>query len=106
MIRQEIEFLQLTAGIRDPILGSKSSYKWLEWVEETWVTDVKLFLLGIGAGIVLKFQWHQKIQREHDSFLMDYILDECDKKLSQQTNRCRVFLQVLTVADITTPDGK
>ena len=44
MIRQEIEFLQLTAGIRDPILGSKSSYKWLEWVEETWVTDVKLFL--------------------------------------------------------------
>jgi len=106
MIRQENEFLQLTAGIRDPILGSKSSHKWLEWVEETWVTDVKLFLLGIAAGILLKSQWHQQIQREHDSFLMDYIPEECDKKTSQQINRCRVFLQALTVADITTSDGK
>ena len=78
----------------------------MEWVEETWVTDVKLFLSGIGAGIVLKSQWHQKIQQEHDSFLTDYIPDECDKKLSQQINRCRLFLQVLTVANITTPDGK
>ena len=73
MIRQEIEFLQLTAGIRDPILGSGTSHKWLEWVEETWVTDVKLFLSGIGAGIVLKSQWHQQIQRDHGSFLMDYV---------------------------------
>ena len=37
---------------------------------------------------------------------MDYILNECDKKLSQQINRCRVFLQALTVSDITAPDGK
>ena len=105
MIRQEIEYLQLTVGIRDPILGSGSSHKWLEWVEETWVTDVKLFLPGVGAGIVLKSQWHQKIQRDHDSFLMDHLPEDCDKKVSQQINRCRVLLQVLTVADITTSDG-
>ena len=104
MIRQEIEFLQLI--IRDPILGSKPSHKWLEWAEKTLVTDVKLFLSGIGTGVVLKSQWHQKIQQEHDSFIMDYIPDECDKKLSQQINRCRVFLRALTLSDITTPDGK
>ena len=106
MVRQEVEFIQLLAGVRDPILSSTTNNKWLGWVEETLVTDVKVFLTGIGADIVLKSQWQQQIQRENDSFLMDHITEECDKKLSQQLNRCRVFLQALIVSDITTSDGK
>ena len=38
MIRQEVEFLQLLAEVRDPIMSSKTNNKWLEWVEKTWVT--------------------------------------------------------------------
>ena len=37
---------------------------------------------------------------------MNYIPEEYGKKVSQQINRCRVFLQALTVADITTSDRK
>ena len=51
----------------------------MDWAEETWVTDLKLFLTGIGAGIVMKKQWQQQIQRENNSFIMDYILEDCEK---------------------------
>lgn len=37
---------------------------------------------------------------------MDHIPEDANTKSAQQVNRCRVFLQALTVSDIATPDGR
>lgn len=53
MMRQEIEVLQLTAGTRTLIMEEEGDTFWMSWVEESWVKDVKRFLISIGAGIKL-----------------------------------------------------
>ena len=71
----------------------------MELAEKTWVTDIELFLTGIGVWIVLKKQGQHQLQKENDSFIIDYIFEDFDQSPSQQLNICRVLL------DITAPDG-
>ena len=51
MIKQELEQLQLSAGIEKPIMQRGVTDKWTRWVEPTWVTDIKRFLSTIDAGL-------------------------------------------------------
>jgi len=44
--------------------------------------------------------------REHDLFLMDYFVEEgLSPKALGSLNRCRLYLQVITLVDITSADG-
>ena len=47
------------------------------------------------------------LQRERDLYLMDYILQDPSFKPThvRRLNYCRMYLQALTLADITTPSG-
>ena len=105
MIKQELEHLQLSAGIEQPIMQRGVPDKWTRWVESTWVTDIKRFLSTIDAGLYFTDIWHPQIQREGDVFIMDSVQDSMKDTHIQQVNRCRTFLEALTLADITTPDG-
>ena len=105
MIKQEMEYLQLSVGIEQPIMQRGVPDIWTRWVEATWITDIKRFLSTIDAGLDFTDIWHPQIQREGDVFIMDSIQDSMEDSHIQQVNRCRIFLEALTLADITTPDG-
>ena len=48
----------------------------------------------------------QSIQRTNDFFLMDHLVtSHLSSKVIRKINQCRLYLQVLTLADITTGDG-
>ena len=74
-------------------------------MEPTWVTDIKRFLSTIDAGLDFTDIWHPQIQREGDVFIMDSAQDSMKDPQIQQVSRCRIFIEALTLADITTPDG-
>ena len=96
----------MLAGIEKPIMEESEENKWLEWVENTLVTDVKILLHTIKAGIHMFEQWQPRLQRIQDSFIMDHVPDEIGEKEAKQINRCRMYLHALTVSDIATSDGK
>ena len=106
MIRQEIELLQITAGVSEPIMQRETDFEWEHWVEPTWITDIKTFLTGINAGLQFTDEWVPVCQRKGDVFIMDSVGKEVKEALANQVNRCRIFLHCLTLTDIATPDGK
>ena len=57
------------------------------------------------AGLDFTDLWKPQTQREGGVFIMDIIRDNMEDSHIQQVNRCRTFLEALTLADISTPDG-
>ena len=51
MLKQKLEYLQLTAGIKQPVMQRGVPYIWIRWVEPTWMTDIKQFLSTIDSGL-------------------------------------------------------
>ena len=106
MIRQEIELLQITAGVSKPIMHRESDSEWKHWVEPTWITAIKTFLTGINAGLHFTDEWLPACPRKGDAFIMDSVGKEVKEEIANQVNRCRIFLHCITLTDIATPDGK
>ena len=106
MIRQEIELLQITAGVSKPIMHRESDSEWKHWVEPTWITAIKTFLTGINAGLHFTDEWLPACPRKGDAFIMDSVGKEVKEEIANQINRCRIFLHCITLTDIATPDGK
>ncbi len=72
-----------------------------------WVSSLWAFLNGAHAILDLENQWVPKIIRVHDMMIMDFAL-QLNFMASQlhRLNTCRLYLQVLTISDITTADGR
>ena len=102
-----MEILQIEAGTQGPILNTKTTQPFEKWTTDTWLHSVKDYLRSCNGKIKLPLQWLPRIQREGDKFIMNmfYKKYKKHKKILAQLNRCRVYLQVLTVADITTSLG-
>ena len=58
--------------------------------------------------ITIKDVWHPRLVREHDIILMDRFLTEktLTKYQKSQLNSVRLWLRVITLADITDPTGR
>ena len=105
LVRGCLERHQLEVGTGTPILnadfttyGSLATTSWLKTLWE--------YLDDIDAIIKLK---HSPLvaQRAHDEFIMDaFVRCNTTPVNLRKANRCRLYLQVLTVADITTGDGR
>ena len=87
MLKQELEYLQILAGIEQPVMQRGVQTTWIRWVEPTWITDIKLFLSSIDAGLEFTDIRHPQIQREGDVFIMDSAGDNMENIHIQQINR-------------------
>jgi hypothetical protein len=98
-----LDTIQLEAGIGRPILEDCRSLDYIEW---GWVIQIRDFLSHINAKII-GATTTPDTYREHDAYLMD---SEYLKSLSRREriyiHRCRLNLQVETISDIATLDGK
>ena len=99
LIQILVESVQLQAGISESVLNTK--IRWEVYVESTWLSSLKEGLHEIDGGIVTSFKT-PPLQRKFDRALMEIFCSwNLKKKELQSLNRCRVYLQVIFVSDIT-----
>ena len=97
------ESVQLQSGLETPVLDTP--HQWNIWVEKTWLSNVKEGLDLIKGGIHTTFKV-PTIQRKHDRALMAIFSSWGIKKTDMEAiNRCRIYLSVIFVSDITEYNG-
>jgi ribonuclease HI len=102
MIKCLLETIQLEAGIGKPILEENRTLIYIEW---GWIPSIRDFLLHIQASITNATE-QPETYREFDSFIMDAkLLIELTRKEQILINRCRLYLQVECVSDISNAEG-
>jgi hypothetical protein len=103
MLRALIDVIQLEAGIGSPILEDTRPLDYIEW---GWIPQIREFLHHINGRIV-GVNKQPETFREGDQFLMDSpILQQKTYKERMLIHRCRLFLQIELISDITSADGK
>ena len=104
LLRILTESVQLQSGIGDSILATK--IEWNKWVEKTWLSNLQEGLLSIDGSIETNFVT-PKPQRKFDRPIMEVFASwNIKKKEMKAINRCRIYLQVIYVSDITKYDGR
>lgn len=96
----EMSYLQLITGAKTPFYNLPY-LKYAKWIEKTWLTSVWQFLTEANLKLVVSKATRFEEQRENDSFLMTiFVYAKFSASDLRQINRCRIYHQVLTVADI------
>ena len=98
-----VETVQLQSGLSDPILNTP--IQWQSWVENTWLHNLKDGLDSIEGAIHTNFM-KVVAPRQYDRALMQVFSswDLTEKELGA-LNRCRIYLQVIFVSDVTDLEG-
>jgi len=105
LIQIDMSFIQLLTGSGKLFLNQdEGRYKWLEagWLQSLWQ-----FTSRYSLEFLYPDGWVPSKPREHDHFLMAlFQKHKPSLKIMSTLNRCRLYLQVLTLSDITTADGR
>ena len=105
LLKCAVAWTQMTAGTSYSIL--QRVYEDLPHMESKWLVSMRTFMAQINASIDLDHKGVPPTQRQHDAHIMDAIL-ESDKFTASQIRRlnyCRLFLQAVTISDITDATG-
>ena len=102
-----MENLQLVIGSSRPLFTYPLLQE-LKFCPRNWIINVWDFLLSINGTIQLEKSWHLETQRTNDLFLIDTIMNHLPHfppKTLKCLNACCIFLQVITLANITDGSG-
>jgi enamine deaminase RidA (YjgF/YER057c/UK114 family) len=103
MIQAVLDTIQLESGIGKPILEETRPLDYIEW---GWIPQIRDFLQHIDARIMGATQT-PLVYRENDQYLMDSpTLDNRTYKERMLIHRCRIFLQVEVLSDISDAAGE
>ena len=100
-----VAWTQLTAGTSYSIFWQV--YDPLPHLESKWLQSMRIFMLEINANMELDFTGVPPIQRQHDTHIMDMILESQKFSPAQirRLNYCRLYLQAVTISDSTDTTG-
>jgi exonuclease III len=100
-----LSWLQLSVGVSYPVLEQPLNP--LPHIESLWLTSLRDFLASHKLSIQMTDTGIPPLQREHDTYIMDHILqaNHYTKAEVRKINYCRMFLQAVTVSDLSHPDG-
>jgi hypothetical protein len=102
MLLYLLEVIQLESGIGAPILEENRPLLYIEW---GWILAIRDLLLHINAKITNAMKTPTRY-RVNDSYIMDSsLLPSMTRKEQILINRCRIFLQVECVSDISNSEG-
>lgn len=106
LLRIAVAWTQYAIGTSTPFLTDTATP--LPHMESRWLKSLREYLRKIRGSIELDQSYVPQIERVHDFFIMDAILASKRFKASEisQLNYCRMYLQVVTVSDITCPGGR
>ena len=77
----------------------------LPYLPTGWLTNVSHLLVETGVQVELSSGWIPTPQRVEDRITMDLVLKYLPSWTWECINRCRLFLQATTVADLVSVDG-
>ena len=105
LLRIAVAWSQYCAGTSWSIFKNTSTP--LPHWESNWLKSMREYLHTIKADIDLDNACIPSLQREGDEFIMDVVLDSGNFKPAQikMINYCRLYLRVITVADISNANG-
>jgi hypothetical protein len=100
-----LSYLQPAVGVCSSVL-TLPYHLYSTWIDSYWLTSFWRFLCKSQIMLVLSTQWIPSLARVEDIALMEYFVN-AGYPASQlaQLNRCRLYLQVITLADIVSADG-
>jgi hypothetical protein len=103
IILRNINWLQLSTGIRERIFSTKLR---IDHVGTTWFHPIKAFLNKIDGHIIIEKAWTPKLSRKDDVNLMEKVLTMNMSKENIHTfNNWSLYYQVINLSDITSMDG-
>ncbi len=101
-----ISHLQLHTGSGDPFFSLPYPH-FSRWIDQNWLTSIWKHTHQIHIKVEVEKHWIPTLAREHDNFLMEiFQAHNFSPSQLRQLNHCRLFLQVITISDIATADGK
>jgi hypothetical protein len=105
LMKCALAWIQLSLGVSFPML--ERVHVSLPHLESKWFASLRRFLATIDATIQLDDPEIPPTQRENDEYIMDLIMNaRCFSNAEiRKLNYCRLHLQVVTLADITKPNG-
>ena len=105
LFRCAISWLQLSIGVSYSVFASPQII--LPHLEAKWLASMRTFLADQNLSIQLDDCGIPAIQRENDSYIMDLILasNHYSPAEIRRLNYCRIYLNVVTISDLTMPDG-
>jgi hypothetical protein len=105
LLHISLSYLQLAVGSEVNVLSlSPCTYK--NWIDSCWLVSFWNFLHKAQLLITTTKHWLPKLVREHDKVLMDYFIAlGYSTHILGALNRCRIYLQVITLSDIVSADG-
>jgi hypothetical protein len=104
LFRCVLSWLQLSVGVSFPVLEQPTQT--LPHDESKWLSSLRSVLTTQKLSIRLDEPGIPPLQRTHDSYLMDHILQSNHYTAAEvrKLNYCRLYLNVVTVSDITQPN--
>ena len=103
LIRINIETVQLLSGSSVPIFQMKEH---LNYIEDGWIVSLHHSLVESGVQLKLLDGWLPKKQRKHDLFVMEAAIKMgFSEKELKGINLCRLYLRVITLADLCDVEG-
>jgi exonuclease III len=105
LLKCALSWQQFSAGVSFPILENTETA--LPHLESKWMASLRSFLASIGAGLQLDEPCVPPMQRANDRYIMDLIIQSARYKPAdiRKLNYCRLYLNVVTLTDITKPNG-
>ena len=106
LLKSVLAWHQLSLGISYPLLSRV--HESLPHFESKWLASMRIFLAEINATIEVDEPGIPPKQRERDEYLMDMILEsgQFTNLEIRRLNYCRLFLQAVTLSDITDTSGE
>ena len=99
----QLTWIQLYAGISTPVLEYETC---LEFIPPGWIMHLHSLLLETNIKVEVFGLWRPTPQRQDDRVIMDFVTHHIPSRMWGGINRCRLFLQANTFADICTIDGR
>ncbi len=105
LLKCALSWLQLSTGVSFSILENTEAA--LPHLESKWMASLRSFFASIGASWQLDEPCVPPMKRENDRYIMDLIIQSARYKPAdiEKLNYCRLYLNVVTLADITKPNG-
>lgn len=105
LIAIDMTYIQLITGLTTLFLNENYTH-FQKWFEPGWLTSVWEFSSCSHLTYLMPNHWTPNPSRQHDKALMEFFLErKLHYSIIDSINRCRIYLQVITISDITSADG-